>query len=89
MNKLELTMHEDDVWLLFLAAFRYATGRRTYMPDTIPKLILANKDKLTAWQRKQLADEVHKYKEDYGDLGDKCDEFTWESFAVEIVKEVK
>lgn len=81
-----LKMNEEDVWPLLISAFRYALGRRTYMPSLISGIILSNKHMLSEWQRRQLACEVGDYKEMYGDLGDECDEQMWMRFCEEILK---
>lgn len=84
MNNVEFNINEEDVWLLFCAAFRYALGRRSYMPSTIASVIVANRHLLTEWQRKQLCQEVDEYKADCGCLGDKCDEETWQRFKQQL-----
>ena len=38
---------EDDAKLAYMAMFRYAFGRMTYMPDVVIGIIKANADHLT------------------------------------------
>lgn len=87
MTDITLRMNEEDIFPLLISAFRYALGRRSYMPSLISSIILANKDKLVGWQRHQFVDEVVDYKNMYGDLGDECDEKTWMRFCEEMWNE--
>lgn len=83
---MNLNINEEDVNLLFIAAFRYSLGRMSYMPSAIAQIILSNKELLTQWQRELYAKEVHEHIETWGNAGMDFDTAMWLRFAEEIVK---
>lgn len=73
---MELDFKEDDELVLF-CAFRYALGRRTYVVSSVSNIILENWGKFTPHRQEQFKKEILEYKELCGDLGDACDEASW------------
>jgi len=85
----------DDAKLAYMAMFRYAFGRITYMPSTVIGIIKANADTLTMSTLelldRDLADEAKRYERVYNgqstsNYGWECDRQLWLSFH-EWVKE--
>jgi hypothetical protein len=74
--KLDLNFKDDDELVLF-CAFRYALGRRTYVVSAISDLILENWEKFSSEKQEQFKKEILEHRELCGDLGDDCDEASW------------
>lgn len=85
----------DNAKLAYMAMFRYAFGRITYMPSTVIGIIKANADSLTMptleLLDRDLADEARRYERLYkgkptSNYGWECDRQLWLAFH-EWVKE--
>jgi len=85
----------DDAKLAYMAMFRYAFGRMTYMPSTVIDIIKANAEHLTASTiellDRDLTDEAKRYERLYkgkssSNYGMECDRQLWLAFH-EWVKE--
>lgn len=63
----------SDLSVLFLAAERYALGRRTYMPGLICEII---KNNINLVLTKDINVMIRDIENAYS-LGDKCDEIEW------------
>ena len=72
----------DDAKLAYMAMFRYAFGRMTYMPSTVIGIIKANADTLTMSTLelldRDLTDEANRYERLYkgkfsSNYGQECD----------------
>ena len=86
----------DNAHLAYIAMFRYAFGRMTYMPSTIISIIKANAARLTLRTLEQLDRELDEAAQDYerryanhpdtqglitgGNYGMECDRRNWLSF---------
>lgn len=80
----------DDAKLAYMAMFRYAFGRMTYMPLTVINIIKANADTLTMSTLelldRDLTDEADRYERVYRGLstssnyGHECDRKLWLAF---------
>lgn len=68
---------DDDK--LYLFAFRYALGRRTYMPGVVCEEIkkVVDAGKLSDSCKTQMVEEIDGFKERVGKIGDPCDERIW------------
>jgi|JTFP01.1.fsa_nt_gb hypothetical protein len=73
---MKLNFKEDDELVLF-CAFRYALGRRTYVVSAIVEIILENWEKFSPERQEQFKKEILEHKKLCGDLGDACDEDSW------------
>lgn len=67
--------NEEDV--LFFA-FRYALGRRTAAVSIMVDEIKARWHELRPSTQEQMQDEIKRYPEMYGSLGDQCDIVSWQ-----------
>ena len=91
----------DDAYLAYMAMFRYAFGRMTYMPGAVIGIIKRNKenipDRALALINTELAEEAERYRRVYADnpeglamrgsnYGMECDRELWIAFH-EWVKE--
>lgn len=85
----------DNAKLAYMAMFRYAFGRMTYMPSTVIGIIKANADTLTPQTLelldRDLTDEAKRYERLYkgkptSNYGWECDRQLWLAFH-EWVKE--
>ena len=70
---------DDPFMLVLISAVRYCLGRRTYMPSTVTRWIMASVPQLPAETAKILLRDINDQRRQY-DLGDKCDVETWERF---------
>lgn len=80
---------EDDAKLAYMAMFRYAFGRMTYMPDVVIGIIKANADTLTMSTLelldRDLTEEAELYERAWKDkptsnYGMDCDRKDWLAF---------
>ena len=88
MSEVTLDIYDEDIDLLFVAAFRYALGRQSYMPKVIANVILGNRNLLKDWQRKQFATEVYEHISTYGSAGMDFDTKMWLDFARQMEKPI-
>lgn len=58
-------------------AFRYALGRRTYAVEEVVSYIIKYWDFTRAETKNQIKSEIIEFKQNYGNLGDHCDEEQW------------
>ena len=81
----------DDAYLAYMAMFRYAFGRMTYMPGVVIGIIKRNKenipDRALVLINTELAEEADRYERMYkdvpncgGNYGMECDRQTWLAF---------
>ena len=79
----------DDAKLAYMAMFRYAFGRMTYMPSTVIGIIKANAEFLTTSTLelldRDLTDEANRYERLYkgkssSNYGWECDRQLWLAF---------
>lgn len=70
-------MNVTDTQLLYIAAFRYALGRSTYMVPAIAGAIRESRNLLTDETARWMAREIVECK----DLGMECDARTWWDLA--------
>jgi hypothetical protein len=70
-------LNTDDENILFFA-FRYALGRRTAAVSILVTRILNDWHKLRPETQLQMQDEIRRYPEMYGKLGDQCDIDEWQ-----------
>ena len=79
----------DNAKLAYMAMFRYAFGRTTYMPSVVVEIIKANADSLTAQTLglldRDLTDEAKRYERLYkgkssSNYGWECDRQLWLAF---------
>jgi len=71
-----MKIENDDDRLLYIAAFRYALGRRTYMPSVIVGKILEAWDEFTEHDKSLFKKEIQEAIE-RGCAGDECDIQAW------------
>lgn len=74
---MKLSMNRLDLQLLFISAFRYALGRRSYITSTMAHIIKDNSDVLTDQTVDLMIREIRNCK----DLGMDCDRRAWEDLA--------
>ena len=91
---------EDTAYLAYIAMFRYAFGRMTYMPGVVVEIIKRNAATLTARTLDQLdrelAEEAERYEHVWKDSKDgiesnygmECDRQTWLAFHLWIKAEL-
>lgn len=72
-----LNLGNQDLQLLFIAAFRYALGRRSYITSAISDIIRDNIDVLTENTVKLMIREIRECK----NLGMDCDKEVWQYLA--------
>ena len=70
-------MYNVDTQLLYIAAFRYALGRSTYVVPTVANVIRNNRHELSNETAKLMVREI----EDCRCLGDECDAEVWRGLA--------
>lgn len=70
-------MNVTDTQLLYIAAFRYALGRQTYMVPAIAGAIRESRDLLTDETARLMVREIEECK----DLGMECDAEVWRGLA--------
>lgn len=63
---------KNDKQLIYLCAFRYALGRRSYIVRTVVEFIINHLGEFTEYQKKLMIKEI-KEREDLGDNIDKKD----------------
>lgn len=87
----------DNAKLAYMAMFRYAFGRMTYMPSTVIDIIKANADTLTMSTLelldRDLTDEAKRYERVYKDqstsnYGWECDRQLWLAFHEWVKKQI-
>ena len=79
-NPIRKSLAPDDPFcMVIISAVRYCLGRRTYMPDTVTRWIMASVPQLPAEIAKILLRDINDQRRQYG-LGDDCDVRTWETF---------
>ena len=84
----------DDLWLMFGAALRYSTGRKTYMPSTVRQVIVDNLPLINQkWIINCLRD-INDYERDrirWGKLGTRYDDHfhheIWMGLKEMLIKE--
>ena len=71
-----------DLWIFIISTIRYSMGRRTYMSELAPELMMRYKDALTPEQIKQIGEEIESElkinSSNPGYLGDDCDIDSWD-----------
>lgn len=87
----------DDAKLAYMAMFRYAFGRMTYMPSTVIDIIKANADTLTMSTLElldsDLTDEAKRYERVYkgqstSNYGQECDRQLWLAFHAWVKEQI-
>lgn len=87
----------DDAKLAYIAMFRYAFGRMTYMPSTVIGIIKANAEQLTMPTLQlldcDLTDEADRYERLYrgkptSNYGMDCDRKAWLTFHEWVKAEI-
>lgn len=87
----------DNAKLAYMAMFRYAFGRMTYMPSTVIDIIKANADMLTMSTLelldRDLTDEAKRYERLYkgkssSNYGWECDRQLWLAFHEWVKAEI-
>lgn len=90
--------NKDDAKLAYMAMFRYAFGRMTYMPSTIIEIIKSNAKHLTTptleLLDRDLTDEAKRYERVYkgksnSNYGWECDRQTWLAFHEWVKDEIE
>lgn len=76
-------MNKTDTQLLFIAAFRYALGRQTYIVPAIAGAIRESRDLLTDETARSIAWEIAECE----NLGMECDARTWWDLAEFLLRE--
>lgn len=88
----------DNAKLAYMAMFRYAFGRMTYMPSTVIGIIKANADTLTMSTlellERDLTDEANRYERLYkgkfsSNYGQECDRQLWLAFHAWVKKQIE
>ena len=88
----------DNAKLAYMAMFRYAFGRMTYMPSTVIGIIKANADTLTMSTLelldRDLSDEAERYERVYkgqssSNYGMECDRQLWLAFHAWVKKQIE
>lgn len=90
----------DDTYLVYMAMFRYAFGRMTYMPGVVIGIIKRNKDNIPDRAlnliNTELAEEADRYERvykehhEYGsNYGMECDREAWLTFHKWIREQIK
>lgn len=89
--------NSDNAKLAYMAMFRYAFGRMTYMPSTVIGIIKANADTLTMSTLelldRDITDEAARYERVYKDkpssnYGYECDRKLWLAFHAWVKAEI-
>lgn len=75
-------MKDDEI--IYLCAFRYALGRRTYITDIVSSYLSSNVKNFSSLLLNKIRDEIEKAPS----LGDDCDEVCWTSLKVCIDNEL-
>lgn len=87
----------DDATLSYMAMFRYAFGRMTYMPEVVIDIIKHNGERLTdkclALLDRDLTDEARRYEDVWKDkptsnYGMECDRNLWLDFHAWVKGEI-
>lgn len=88
----------DNAMLAYMAMFRYAFGRMTYMPSTVIGIIKANADTLTMSTLelldRDLTDEAKRYERLYkgkssSNYGWECDRQLWLAFHAWVKEQIE
>jgi len=74
--------------IIMLCAFRYALGRRTFVPTIVAKGIKKNIKVLPTKDLRNIKNEIQ-YEHEAGGLGDCCDVETWVELKTVIEKELE
>lgn len=80
-----MTDNELNINTVYMFAFRYALGRRTFAPNIVIDFLSARLSKLTDYTIKQIITEI----DDCGDYGDECDCARWIDFRSSLEDELK
>ncbi|MBQ5795094.1 MAG: hypothetical protein IIW14_03775 [Kiritimatiellae bacterium] len=89
----------DDAYLAYMAMFRYAFGRMTYMPDVVIEIIKRNEkyltDRVLMSLNTELAEEAARYERRYkdtpncgGNYGMECDRQSWLAFHAWVREQI-
>lgn len=79
VNRMEIS--KKNLRVLLICSFRYALGRRTYVPDMIKKMIIDNWDVLTDHDHYQIREDIrHAIKHDMA--GHDYDVKTWQELLI-------
>lgn len=91
----------DEAYLAYIAMFRYAFGRMTYMPDVVIEIIKRNAATLTmntlVHLNTELAEEAARYERVYAkrehsglgsNYGMECDRQTWLAFHAWVREQI-
>lgn len=70
-------MNTAEKQVLYIAAFRYALGRSTYIVDIIARILKDNSDELTEKSKDLIIKEIAECK----NLGMYCDAETWRGLS--------
>lgn len=92
--------NRDDAYLAYMAMFRYAFGRMTYMPSVVIGIIKRNKenipDRALMLINTELAEEADRYERVYkehhehgSNYGMECDREAWFAFHEWIKEQIK
>lgn len=91
----------DEAYLAYVAMFRYAFGRMTYMPDVVIGIIKRNKENIPDCALElintELEEEADRYErvykdktdEPYTNYGMECDRKDWLAFHEWIKEQIK
>lgn len=90
----------DDSYLAYMAMFRYAFGRMTYMPSVVIEIIKRNRENIpdrALWLiNTELAEEADRYEKVYkehhehgSNYGMECDREAWLTFHEWIKEQIK
>ena len=90
--------NSDNAKLAYMAMFRYAFGRMTYMPSVVIDIIKANADTITTQTLelldRDLTDEARRYERVYkekstSNYGMECDRQIWLAFHAWVKDELE
>jgi hypothetical protein len=88
MSQENVTVLPDDAWVLLLSTVRYSMGRRTYMTELAPTLVLRYATALTDDRLRQIGSEVNEALTRAlsmgGTLGSVEDHKLWGKFVVDV-----
>ena len=91
--------NRDNAFLAYIAMFRYAFGRMTYMPDVVIEIIKRNEKHLTdrtlVQLDSELTEEAARYERMHkdvpncgGNYGMECDRQTWLAFHAWVKEQI-
>ena len=92
--------NRDDAYLAYIAMFRYAFGRMTYMPGVVIGIIKRNRenipDRALGLINTELAEEADRYERVYkehhehgSNYGMECDREAWLAFHEWVKEQIK